>query len=69
MKEVIRFGKYILNLKEITGAHAVENPASGKVMKNIGMEYFRDCEYICNGGNIKTLGKEYKIVFDYEGEA
>lgn len=62
MKEVLSFAKENLKIKEVIAAHAVENPASGKVMQKLGMVYVGDCEYICNGGNIKTTGKVYKII-------
>jgi ribosomal-protein-alanine N-acetyltransferase len=43
-KRVIAFGFQDLNLERISAYHLAENPASGKVMKNSGMQqegYFR----------------------------
>ena len=63
MKRVLEFARNDLGLKLITGSHSVENPASGKVMEKIGMVYNQDCNYVCNGGKIRTKGKSYKIEF------
>jgi [ribosomal protein S5]-alanine N-acetyltransferase len=64
MKEVVQFAREVLKLKELTGAHAVENPSSGNVMKKLGMEYIGECEYICNARKIKTTGKVYKLILN-----
>lgn len=64
MKEIVRFSREELKIKELTGAHAVENPSSGNVMKKLGMQYIGECEYICNGGKIKTTGIVYKLALN-----
>lgn len=59
MKEVIRFAKEDLGIKEIMGRHAIANPASGKVMEKLGFTYIKDIPYECNKGENVYQGKEY----------
>jgi len=63
MKRIIEFARDDLKLDSITGSHSVDNPVSGKVMEKIGMEYYQECDYVCNGGKIRTKGRSYKIEF------
>jgi [ribosomal protein S5]-alanine N-acetyltransferase len=39
LKEVLRFGFLVVGVNRIEAFHAVNNPASGKVMKKAGMQY------------------------------
>lgn len=64
MQEVLRFAKEELKIKTISGSHSVENPASGKVMENLGMKFVKECDYICNGGKLHTKGCTYEIVLN-----
>ncbi len=61
MKKVMEFAIHSLGLKEFIAAHAIENPASGKVIEKLGFQYECDIDYICNGGNIHTIGKKYRL--------
>lgn len=62
MKEVINFAAHTLGIKECIAAHAVENPASGRVIEKLGFQFEKEIPYICNGGNIRTTGKLYRLV-------
>jgi len=59
MKEIINFAHKDLNIKEIVGRHAKENPASGNVLMKLGFIYIKDIPYICNRGKNTYEGKEY----------
>ena len=59
MREVIKFAKEELGIKEIIGRHAKENPASERVMKRLGFTYVKDIPYECNMGKNLYEGKEY----------
>ena len=62
MKEVMQFALKVLNIKECIAIHAVENPASGKIIQKLGFKYEKDVPYECNGGKIVTIGKYYKYI-------
>lgn len=57
MKEILTFVKENLEISEIIGCHANENPASGKVLEKLGFQYNKDIPYECGSGICK--GKEY----------
>lgn len=59
MKEVLKFAKEELCIKEIIARHAKENLASGKVLKKLGFRYVKDIPYECNMGKSLYEGKEY----------
>jgi Acetyltransferases, including N-acetylases of ribosomal proteins len=59
MRAIMNFAKADLELKEIMGRHAKENPASGKVMEKLGFRYIKDIPYECNFGENIYEGKEY----------
>lgn len=59
MKEIIRFAAEELNIKEIVGRHAIENPASKNVMTKLGFQFVKNIPYECNGGTKTYEGKEY----------
>ena len=59
MREVIKFAKEELGIKEIMGRHAKENPASGKILEKLGFTYIKDIPYECNIGENIYEGKEY----------
>ncbi len=61
MKAVMEFAINTLHVKEVIATHAIENPASGKVIEKLGFVYEREVEYICNGGTIHTTGKQYRL--------
>lgn len=59
MKVALKFAIETLGVHEFASCHAVENPASGRVMQKLGFQFDKEIEYICNGGKIKTIGKRY----------
>jgi len=59
IQKVIKFAKEELNIKEIMGRHAKENPASGKILEKLGFIYIKDIPYECNLGKNLYEGKEY----------
>ena len=42
MREILLFAKKELQLKEVVGRYAKENPSSGNVMKKLGFQYEKD---------------------------
>lgn len=50
-----------LQLSEIVGRYAVENPASGNVMKKLGFVYEKNIPYECNEGSIKREGIQCRL--------
>ncbi|MDO5521091.1 MAG: GNAT family N-acetyltransferase [bacterium] len=61
MKAAMDFAIHSLKVHEFVAAHAIENPASGRVIRKLGFHYEGEIEYICNGGNIHTTGKKYRL--------
>ena len=61
MKAVLQYAKTVLAVRECIAVHAAENPASGKVLQNLGFVYERDVPYECSGGEIQTTGKYYRL--------
>ncbi|MDO5558483.1 MAG: GNAT family N-acetyltransferase [Oscillospiraceae bacterium] len=60
---VLKYAHESLKIKECIAIHAVENPASGKVIERLGFTYEKDVPYECSGGEIKTTGRYYRLVF------
>ena len=60
MGAVLKFAAKELNISEIFAAHAVENPASGRVLRKLGFQYEKDIPFKCNGGDMETTGKYYR---------
>lgn len=56
MKAILSFAKAELQLKEIVGRYAKENPASGNVMRKLWVQYEKDIPYECNEGIIHMGG-------------
>ncbi|MEJ2568088.1 MAG: GNAT family protein, partial [candidate division WOR-3 bacterium] len=65
---VVEYGFFQLNLHKITSSHFASNPASGKVMRNIGMkeEGFRK-EHIIKKGKYEDL-VDYAIFATKKGK-
>lgn len=61
MKEVLDFAKNELGIKKVIAIHANENPASGRVIEKLGFRYEKEVPYECNGGEIQTTGKFYRL--------
>ena len=62
MTQVMDYAKESLEIKECIAVHAVENPASGRVMEKLGFQYEKEVPYECNGGEIQTVGKYYRLI-------
>lgn len=62
MNRTITFAKEELKIRECIAVHAVENLASARVIEKLGFQYEKDVPYECNGGEIKTVGKYYRII-------
>ncbi len=60
MQTVMMYAKDVLKIQECIAVHAVENPASGRVMEKLGFRYEKEVPYECNGGEIQTIGKFYR---------
>lgn len=62
MTRVMGFAIEELKIRECIAVHAVENPASGRVIEILGFRYEKEVPYECNGGEIVTRGKYYRLV-------
>lgn len=62
MKKVMDYAIDVLGIKECIAVHAVENPASGRVIEKLGFQYETEVPYECNGGEIQTVGKYYRLI-------
>jgi len=62
MRTVINFAKAELNLTQIVGRYAKENPASGKVMDKLGFTYEKDILYECNNGTVLREGIQCRLI-------
>ena len=62
MKAVIAFAKDQLQLTQIVGRYAKENPASGNIMKKLGFQYEKDIPYECNNGTVKREGIQCRLM-------
>lgn len=61
MKEILRFAKEELRIKEMIGGHAKENLASENVMRKLGFQYQKDIPYECNNGTVVREGKLHRL--------
>ena len=64
MKKVMDYAIDVLGIKECIAVHAVENPASGRVIEKLGFQYETEVPYECNGGEIQTVGKYYRLLLN-----
>ena len=62
MRTVINFAKAELNLTQIVGRYAKENPASGKVMDKLGFTCEKDILYECNNGTVLREGIQCRLI-------
>lgn len=60
MNKVMNYAKEVLHVNECIAIHAIENPASGRIIQKLGFHYEKEVPYECNGGEIVTLGKFYR---------
>ncbi len=58
-REIVRFAKENLHAERIGSCHAVENPNSGRVLKNCGLVFTKYGEYPKIDGSMTFLCKEY----------
>lgn len=61
-KAIIDFGKNELNQRQFYCCHAKDNPASGKVMTNVGFQYQNDGIYYSWNQKRKFESKEYLLI-------
>lgn len=62
MKMVIEFAAEQLELSEMVGRYAKENPVSGNVMKKLGFRYEKDIPYECNNGEVMREGVQCRLI-------
>lgn len=62
MRKVIEFAANNLNLTEIVGRYAIENPKSSNVMKKLGFQYEKDIPYECNNGAVMRKGIQCRLI-------
>jgi len=62
MKKILCYAKEQLNIPEVVGRYAKENPSSGNVMKKLGFKYEADIPYECNDGKIMREGIQCRLV-------
>jgi len=63
MKELLSYVMSICEVKVIEAEHAVQNPASGRIMEKLGLKYVRDGEYRKFDGSETFPSKVYRIEF------
>jgi len=56
VERMISFAVEELQISEIVGRYAKENPASGRVMEKLGFQYEKEIPYECNDGAIMREG-------------
>lgn len=61
MKTVMNYAINKLGMTECIAVHAIENPASGKIITKLGFLFEKEIPYECNGGEIQTVGKFYRF--------
>ena len=58
-QEIVRFAKEELHAYRIGSCHAVDNPNSGRVLRNCGLVFTKYGEYQKSGGSVTFRCKEY----------
>jgi len=61
MKKVLAYASQKLGMRECIAVHAIQNPASGKVISKLGFSFEKEVPYECNGGEIHTVGAFYRL--------
>ena len=61
MREIIAFAHDELEINEIVGRYAKENPSSGNVLKKLGFQYEKDIPYECNRGGVLREGIKCRL--------
>lgn len=57
MRTVMKYAVEVMKIEEVSTVYAVENPASGHVLKKLGFQFVKEVPYECNGGEIVTTGR------------
>ena len=65
-REIVRFAKEELNAERIGSCHAVENPNSGRVLRNCGLVFTKYGDYQKIDGSVSFHCKEYLWTKDGE---
>lgn len=63
-KKIIEYAVSHCDVKRIEACHAIDNPASGKVMKKLGMSVFAECEYSKFDGSATFKALKYELLID-----
>lgn len=66
VKAVIDFAKKELQICQIVGRYAKENPASGHVMDKLGFQFEKEIPYLCNDGTVMRDGIQRRLIMDAE---
>lgn len=61
MKAILNFAREELSVKKICSKHAVDNPASGRVMEKCGLKFKNYCEYSKLDGSETFKAKLYTL--------
>lgn len=64
MREIIAFAHDELEINEIVGRYAKENPSSGNVLKKLEFQYEKDIPYECNRGSVLREGIQCRLYLD-----
>lgn len=57
MSIVVRYAIEVMEIKEISTVYAIENQASGHVLRKLGFQFVKEVPYECNGGDVVTTGR------------
>ena len=63
-KRIIRFSHEVHGIKTFTASHAVDNPASGRVMEKCGLKFESFGEHSKSDGSATYKIKNYKMCID-----
>ena len=61
MREIIAFAHHELEISEIVGRYAKENPSSGNVLKKLGFQCEKNIPYECNRGSVLREGIQCRL--------
>lgn len=62
MRAVLKYAVGVMKIKEIITTYAIENKASGHVLKKLGFQFIKEVPFQCNGGDIVTVGRICRFV-------
>lgn len=64
VKAMMKYAYENFGARKFTAQHAVDNPASGRVMEKCGLKYVKDGSYSKIDGSCEFKSKVYKAVFE-----